>query len=419
MRYTTRIIVPPKVRRSGPGSAGGAHKPQVLGVRKSFGFDDPFGLATPGHLDAATLHPDFAPLLVQHGFGGVEASGLTPAQAVAGVARAVGQARFRPPWGADANLLRNPQEVETAAAAGFTCYTLDPSEFLWPDVDSLDAPAVTGAIQLLIEEGTLSDDWCQPYVDRTIDLPGSERLTLTLEPLQRAAVKYGRAIRHCARLSEAVARANPGRPYETEAFFGAGPALTTALEHLFIGLELEARGVRLTGLALKLVELVAGADDGSAAAAEARLRQHAAVAGFCGPYKLSLHGLSFLPALYPLVGRCCGDALHIKAGWLSYLEALRVVGRTNPRLLDLAAQLLAPSGGPAALLAVVAGSLETGPADAVFWLGQSAAALFSTTNPESRSVKEAVAATLEQQADIYREQLAAVFDNRLSLLKVG
>ena len=404
------------MRRSGPGGTGGAHKPQVIGVRKSFGFDDPFGLATQGHLDAATLHPDFAPLLVQHGFGGVEASGVTPAQAVAGTTRTVGQARFRPPWGADANLLRNPQEVEAAAAAGFTCYTLDPSEFLWPDVGSLDAPAVTGAIQLLIEEGTLSDDWCQPYADRTIDLPGSERLTLTLEPLRRAAVKYGRAIRHCARLSEAVARANQGHPYETEAFFGAGPELTTALEHLFIGLELEARGVRLTALGLKLVD---GTSEESATVAEARLRQHAAVAGFCGPYKLSFHGLSLLPALYPLVGRCCGDALHVKAGWLSYLEALRVVGRTNPRLLDLAAQLLAQSGGPAALLATVAGSLEIGPADAAFWLGQSAAALFSPTNPESRSVKEAVAATLEQQVDIYREQLTALFDNRLSLLKVG
>ena len=416
MRYTTRIIVPPKVRRSGPGSAGGAHKPQVLGVRKSFGFDDPFGLATPGHLEAATLHPDFAPLLVQHGFGGVDASGLTPSQAVAGAVRAVGQARFRPPWGADANLLRDPQAVEIAAAAGFTDYTLDPSEFVRPNVDSLDTAAVTGAIQALIDEGTLSDDWCQPYVDRTIDLPGSERLTLTLEPLRRAAVKYGRAIRHCARLSEAVARANQGHPYETEVFFGAGPELTTALEHLFIGLELEARGVRLTGLGLKLVD---AADEGRVAAAEARLRQHAAVAGFCGPYKLSFHGLSFLPALYPLVGRCCEDALHVKAGGLSYLEALRVVGRTNPRLLDLAAELLTESGGPAALLSVVGGNQEAGSADAAFWLWRSAAALFSTTNPGSRSVKEAVTATLEQHADTYREQLTAVFDKRLSLLKVG
>ena len=223
---------------------------------------------------------------------------MTPAEAVLGATRAISQARFRQQWGADANLLRSPQEVEIAAAAGFTCYTLDPSEFIRRDVDSLDAPAVAGAVQVLIEEGILTDDWCQPYVDRTIELPGSARLTLTLEPLRRAAVKYGRAVRHCARLSEAVARANHGRPYEMEACFGAVPGLTTALEHLFIGLELEARGVRLTGLALKLVE---AADAGNLEAAGTRLRQHAAVAEFCGPYKLSFHDLSSLPALCPLV----------------------------------------------------------------------------------------------------------------------
>ena len=388
----------------------------MIGVRKSFGFDDPFGLATPGHLDAATLHPDFAPLLVQYCFGGIEAAGPTPAEAVASATRAISQARFRQQWGADANLLKSPQEVEVAAAAGFTCYTLDPSEFIRHDVESLDGPAMAGAIQILIEEGILTDDWCQPYVDRTIELPGSEKLTLTLEPLRRAAVKYARAIRHCARLSEAVARANHGRPYEMEAFFGTVPELTTALEHLFIGLELEARGVRLTGLALKLVE---AADAGSLAAAEVRLRQHAAVAEFCGPYKLSFHDLSFLPALYPLVGRCCGDALHFKIYWLSYLEALRVIERTNPRLLELIAQL-APGGGElAALSAAVAGNGETGSNDAARCLGRSAAALFSSTVPDSRSVKEAVTATLEQHADIYREQLASVFDKCLSLLKVG
>ena len=402
------------MRRSGPPGSGGAHKPQVLGVRKSFGFDDPFGLAVVGHLDAAALHPDFAPLLVQHPFGGVETSGPTPTEAVMGAIRAASQARYRQPWGADANFLRSAHEVEAAAQAGFTCFTLDPTEFVRPETDALDAAEVAAAIQVLIEEGTLTEDWCQPYLDRAIDLPGSQPLILTLEPLRRAAIRYGRAIRHCARLSEAVARTNHGRPYETEAFFGSLPGLTTALEHLFIGLELEARGVRLTGLTLKLL---APADAGDSGAAEVRLRQHAALAEFCGPYKLCFHALSFLPALHSLVGRCCGEALHLKSEGVSYLEALRVLERTEPRLLESVAQLL-PNDG-AMLTALVGTNPDAAEGDAGLLLGRSASALFSSTRPESRAVKESVAATLARYADIYREQLATVFDKRLSLLNAG
>ena len=331
-----------------------------------------------------------------------------------GAIRAASQARYRQPWGADANFLRNAHAVEAAAQAGFTCFTLDPTEFIRHGADALDAAEVAAAIHGLIEEGTLTEDWCQPYLDRTIELSGSQALTLTLEPLRRAAVRYGRAIRHCARLSEAVARANHGRPYEIEAFFGSSPELTTALEHLFIGLELEARGVRLTGLALKLV---APADAGNSEAAGVRLRQHAALAEFCGPYKLCFHDLSFLPSLHPLVGRCCGEALHVKSEGVTYLEALRVLERTEPRLLESIAQLLPHEG--ATLTALVGANAGSAEEDAGLLLGRSATALFSPARPESRSVKESVTATLGQHAEIYREQLATVFDKRLSLLNAG
>ncbi len=349
---------------------------------------------------------------------------------MANAMRAVGHVRFRPPWGADANLLASPQEIETAAAAGFTYFTIDPSGFLRPDVDALSEPQIASALAALIEEGTLGEDWSQPYLDRTIDLPGNQQLTLTLGPLQRAAVRYSRAIRHCARLSEAIARANHGRPYETEAFFGAMPFAATALEHLFIGLELEARGVRLTSLALRLIgpEDATRVQAGDATATKARLLEHAAVAEFCGPYKLSFHNVSLLPSLYPVLGECCGDALHVKTRHLSFLEALRVIHRTEPSLFERITKIVAASpdtsssGLTNAFLHAVNRDLEQdwlGEPDPEAALVRIAAALMAGVDQDGRPVRLAITEKLEEHMEIYREQLTALFDKRLFLLKAG
>src|SRR4029078_8952905 len=71
---------------------------------------------------------------------------------------------------------------------------------------------------------------------------------------------------------------------------------------------------------------------GDLKAFEASLRQHLAIAKYCGPYKISVHSGSYKFSLYPVLGRVCGDLLHVKTAGTSYLEALRVVVRTDPAL---------------------------------------------------------------------------------------
>ena len=56
------------------------------------------------------------------------------------------------------------------------------------------------------------------------------------------------------------------------------------------------------------------------------------MAKFCGPYKVSIHSGSDKFSIYPIIGRVCGDLLHLKTAGTSYLEALRVVARTSPEL---------------------------------------------------------------------------------------
>ncbi len=324
MRYTTRIIVPPRVRRSGaPGSPGAGPRPQTIGVRKSLGFGDVLGLAGPGHVAVAAAHPDFAPFFAQRSPHGLAASNRTLNDALTAAARAVGGARFRQPWGADADLLRTPQDVDDAAAAGFTYYTIDLSEHVRGDADHLSPDELAAAVERLVADGELAEDWASPYLDREVSLPDGEPLTLTAEPLQRAAVRLGHAIQHGARMSETAARANCGRPYEIEISLDGASVPTGTVEHLYLGLELEARGVRLTSLALR-------PDGSDLPAFEAALRAHIAVASFCGPYKLSFRGEHYPTTLLPAIGRACGDLLHFKTSTESLAEALRLVWRVDP-----------------------------------------------------------------------------------------
>ena len=439
MRYTTRIIVPPRIRRSGPpGSPGGAYGPQALGVRKTFGFGDRLGVATPAHVAVATAHPDFAPVFAQQSPQEMTATQRTAADVVGTAARGVSAARFRQPWGADADRLKTAQEVVAATEAGFTFFTFDASELVRREVDQLAPAALQAAVDTLVAEGDLPDHWAEPYLDRTIDLPGGHRLLITLEPLQRAVVRYVPAVAHCARLSSALARSNQGRPFEIEVALDGVDAPASTLEHLFIGLELEARGVRLTGLALTHAYVTPGARDQRAEDEFKRgLREHAAVAEFCGPYKLCFHEVANPATAYPIIGRVCGEALHVKTSGESYLEALRVVAQIDPPLFDeiardsVQAVLADPALCQPGFTVEEIGSLRqlSGDEDPLRLLDHAAgrrcldatcgAILGAGQRVDGQPFKRAILELLGQHADLYAQFLSVRFDEQIGWLNAG
>ncbi len=411
MRYTTRFIVPPRVRRSGmPGSPGAGPRPQAIGVRKSLGFGDRLGLASAAQVAAASDHPDFAPFFAQHSTHETGGAGRTPQDTLANAIRAVGAARYRQPWGADADGLRTPQEVDETAAAGFTYFTIDLAGHVRDGVDELPPDVLAAAVDAMVADGELPEDWASPYLDRTVELPGSQSLHLGIDALRRAALKFGRAIQHGARMYEAAVRANRGRPFEIEVSLArTGPPVSTA-EHLFVGLELEARGVRLTALALAL-------DDRNPAEFEAALREQVAVASFCGPYKLSFRSGTHDPARVPMIGRCCGDLLHYKTSAESYLEALRLVWRMEPEMFH---QIIAASdiGLDQGIEDPEAAYLDDHPTAGRL---ERASGLILDAGPDQngRLLKASFLELLEQRADVYRELLVTRYERLIESLNAG
>jgi len=307
--------------------------PSTLGLRKSFGFGDRLGLATPGHL-AAVKKTDFAPIFAQQSVREMERTQRTPQEVLGAAQQALNRLGYTQPWGADADHHKTVADVERSAAAGFTFFTIDPSAFVNNNADRMSAAELAAEISRMEADGVFPKDWSKDYLGQRFEVADWLKLEFTPELLSRAAVKYGRAIAHSALISSAIAKACVGHAFDVEVSVDETDSVTSPLDHLFCGLELKRRGVPVTSLAPRFVgEFEKGIDyRGDFREFEKQLREHVAVAKFCGPYKISVHSGSDKFSIYPIVGRVCGDLLHVKTAGTSYLEALRVVARTAPGL---------------------------------------------------------------------------------------
>jgi hypothetical protein len=310
--------------------------PIPLGLRKSFGFGDRLGLATPGHLASARKF-DFAPIFAQQSIREMQRTNRTPQEVMEAARNALAAGHFSGAWGADADHLKTEDDVRRTAAAGFCFFTIDPSAHVNNDADRMGPPELKTAVDAMVADKTFDGaGWEAEYLSRTYEVDDAgPPLRFLTSPLRRAAVKYGRAVAHSATMARHIADACAGRAYEIEVSVDETDSPTSPLEHLFFALELKRRGVRnVVSLAPRFVgDMEKGIDyRGDFAAFERSLRQHVAVAKFAGPYKISVHSGSDKFGIYPIVGRVCGDLLHVKTAGTSYLEALRVVVRKDPAL---------------------------------------------------------------------------------------
>jgi len=313
--------------------------PTPLGLRKSFGFGDRLGLATPGHLAAAQKH-DFAPIFAQQSIREMDRTRRTPAEVMSAARDALAEAGFDRAWGADADHLKTVADIDLTASAGFCFFTLDPSEYVDNRADTMDEESLRAQIRILVADGILPTDWTARYLDREFDIDLDQPLRFDSESLFRAAVKYARAIDHCGRLSSHISSTIPQERAELEISVDETESPTSPLEHLFFALELERRKIPIVSLAPRFVGAFEKGIDyiGDLKPFETELLRHVAIARTFGPYKISIHSGSDKFSIYPIIGRLCGELLHVKTAGTSYLEALRVVCRTESPLFDQIAE---------------------------------------------------------------------------------
>jgi hypothetical protein len=306
--------------------------PTTLGLAPSFGFGDRTGLATPGHVAAlreagGTIRGIFA----QQSIREMTRTGRTPEAVVQAAIDALTALDFHDPWSADADHLKSEDDIGRTAAAGFVFFTLDPSDDVDQRADRYDAA------QLAEKFRSVSDfaPWIDAYQGRVVRMAAGA-IEFDRQTLERAAVKYAKAIQKAIAQSKCIEReaAKNGRPFEIELSVDETAEPTTPAEHYIIADQLAHAGVRITSLAPRFIgDFEKGIDyKGDLARLERSMRAHAEIAERLGPYKLSLHSGSDKLSMYPVLARVTRGRFHVKTSGTSWLEALRVAARRDAPL---------------------------------------------------------------------------------------
>jgi hypothetical protein len=278
-----------------------------------------------------------APVYAQQSIREMTRTGRSPEQVMGDASWGIFAMGWRDGFGADADHLKTPGDIDACVAAGYTWFTLDPGEYVDPAAGSATAAALRAAFECLpwseLEDapGGLYDR----YLRQPLDLEGG-RIVVEEESLIRAAVKYGRAVAHVTTLARHLHMVTGGSGYEIEVSVDETETPTAPAEHVFIAGELRRLGVPWISLAPRYVgRFEKGVDYiGDLAALETDIGVHAAIARALGPYKLSLHSGSDKFSIYGVAARQTRGLVHLNTAGTSYLEALRTIAALDPALFS-------------------------------------------------------------------------------------
>lgn len=300
--------------------------PERAGMRKSFGFGDRLGIATPGHLSAAQAG-DMFPVLAQQSIREMQRAKRSAQEVLDDVTWAVVETGYQSGFGCDADHVKTAEEIDTCIEAGFIAFTLDPGRYVDDEANTADPST--------LEEKRSALPW-----DRLNSDPEAHEREyvmhqgFTQEDYARAAAKYGKAIAHVAELDAHIAGRLGRGGYDLEVSVDETETSTTPPQHRFIALELRRLGIDFIGLAPRFVgHFYKGVDYvGDLDTFEANYEEHARIAQELGPYKLSIHSGSDKLSIYPIIKKHTPHYVHVKTSGTSWLEALRIIAVCDPTL---------------------------------------------------------------------------------------
>ena len=308
--------------------------PQLVAGRPSIGLGDRTGLATPGHV-RAVRGTGYVPMLAQQSIREMTRTRRTAQEVIDDVTWGVFRAGWCDGFGADADHLKTPEDIDRCAPAGFTFFTIDPGDYVDNDAATAAPETLADNFEALPwpELETTAADTRRAYAGVREDL-GGETLAFDEVTLHRAGAKYGRAVAHTAAMYRHLAQRLGEGKFELEVSVDETDTPTSPAEHYYVAKELARMGVRWVSLAPRFVgRFEKGVDYiGDLAELERAFVAHLAVAKRFGGYKISLHSGSDKFSVYEMAARHAGQHVHVKTAGTSYLEALRVIAEKEIRL---------------------------------------------------------------------------------------
>lgn len=310
-------------------------RPRLIGLENSFGLGDRIGLANPGHVQAIK-DSGFQAVLAQQSIRELKRTNRTPEDVMDAATWAVFQEGYKEGFGADADHLKTTDDIDLMMLAGFTMFTLDPSEYVVNEAAGLPEDELkqrASEIRWNVIDDSL-DACVGRYSEQSFSIDDSFTLTPSQHDVLQAIVKYGNVIAHVVTMHKHIQTKYPDHPSEIEVSVDETDSPTTLFEHYFIANELKRLGVQLVSLAPRFIgDFEKGVDyRGDINTFIEEYKKHVAIAEKLGPYKMSIHSGSDKFTVYEAIGNIGKGRVHVKTAGTSYLEALRVVAVKEPDL---------------------------------------------------------------------------------------
>lgn len=295
----------------------------------SIGLGDRLGLASPGHI-RLIKDKNIFPILAQQSVRELNLTNRTFEDVLASAAWAVFQEGYRDGYGADGDHLKTAKEVKGALNDGYTMITLDCSEHIHSEAESLSAESVESQYNSLDEKER--QYWEDKYRDKTFDLGPGQRIHISESLMMKMVLMYKDMLCFIEEIYHTIIK-TVGRDIDFEISIDETSSPTLPEIHYMIASEIGDRGIAFMSLAPRFCgEFQKGIDyKGDIEQFKKELAYHAAIAGHFG-YKISVHSGSDKFSVFPAIGELTRHKFHIKTAGTNWLEALGVIATADPAL---------------------------------------------------------------------------------------
>ncbi|MCM8816640.1 MAG: tagaturonate epimerase family protein [Candidatus Omnitrophica bacterium] len=284
--------------------------PVCSGLKNSFGFGDRTGFATPGHI-MAVKKSSFFPIFAQQSARELERMSRSFQQVIDDAIFWCFTFGWSGPFGADADHAKSFNVLEEAINAGFSFFTIDPSDKI-------------GKIEESEENKDQLVTYLKEYSGKKFSFDGFEIL-FTDEVVGNLAIIFGKAIDFVQDCYLFIR--DKKKNFDFEVSIDETKLPTTPVAHVFIVLELIRRKINFQSLALRLPgKFEKGIDyKGDIKQFAQEIEIHNSIRRKLGPYKISLHSGSDKFSIYKIFREIFGDMIHVKTSGTSWIQAMKTI----------------------------------------------------------------------------------------------
>ncbi|MBM3702395.1 MAG: hypothetical protein FJW63_05325 [Actinobacteria bacterium] len=302
--------------------------PTPIGLSSSFGFGDRLGIATPAHIRVIGNNRNISPVFAQQSVRELEKTGRDYREVIDDVIWGVFQEGFEGKWGADADHLKNEEQLRKSVKEGFTMYTLDPSDLIQEQALYIRTNIIKNKHDF---DSLYFRKVKKRYVGKKYKI-GNYTLKFNEDRAIRIAIVYKKALDFILSMYR-ILKENLYL-FDLEISFDETNIITSPEAHFFIANEMQESGVEFDSLALRFPGIFEKGIDykGDVLEFSESVNIHRCISKKIGCYKLSLHSGSDKFSIYPAFARYTESLFHIKTSGTTWLEAMRVIAICNEEL---------------------------------------------------------------------------------------